>query len=377
MNILFISHEKYLNGASKSLLELIKCLQEKHDITVLSSYKDGKFMDKLKEMNVKILILPYYRWIERKNIYVRWILYKLRWNIWGNKRNKKSAHIIAQYVYKNNIDIIHSNSSVIDIGIRVKKIVPIKHIMHLREFGDLDFNMTPFISYNSLFKKMNEGTDKFICISKAIYKHYKLLQKEKKVIVYNGVSKSNLILKEKKYENIIHIIIAARISKEKGQDIAIKAIQILIKRKIKNIRLYLAGAGIIQIPRGCEKYIKHLGFVDNISEIRSDMDIEIVCSKAEAFGRVTIEAMLGGLVVVGSNSGGTSELIQDRITGLLFENGNPIDLANKIEYLINNRKDMYNIAKSGQQYAISKFYIERCADEIDKIYNELISISGN
>ena len=40
--------------------------------------------------------------------------------------------------------------------------------------------------------------------------------------------------------------------------------------------------------------------------------------------------MMGGIVVVGSNSGGTKELIKDKETGLLFECGNYIDLSEKL-----------------------------------------------
>lgn len=372
MKILFIAHEKDLNGASRSLLELIGCLQKEYDITVLSPYRKGLFIEKLKCLDIKILTLPYYKCIERKNIYLRWLLYKLRWIIWGNSTNKKTAKLVSKYICDNEIDIIHSNSSVVDIGIRVKKQTPVIHIMHLREFGNLDFNMFPFISYNKLFDRMNAGTDKFICVSKAICEHYSLLQAKKKVVIYNGVSQSNLLNKKRSYKNTINLIVAGRISKEKGQDVVIKAIQMLVDRNIKNIRLHLAGAGTISIPRGYEGYIECMGFIDEISKIRKNMDIEIVSSSAEAFGRVTVEAMLGGLVVIGSNSGGTPELIQAGKTGILFERGNPKDLADKIEFLIKNKKVMYNIAKAGQQYAMSNFYIERCSDEIKRLYDKLI-----
>lgn len=66
-------------------------------------------------------------------------------------------------------------------------------------------------------------------------------------------------------------------------------------------------------------------------EIRKNVDIEIVSSKQEAFGKITVEAMMGQIPVIGSNSGGTKELIKHNQNGLLFESGNADDLAKKIE----------------------------------------------
>ena len=79
MKILFIGHEKELNGASKSMLELIKSFQDRHEITILTQYNKGEFINALQELNVKILYKRYYRWIERRNYKVRWFLYKIRW----------------------------------------------------------------------------------------------------------------------------------------------------------------------------------------------------------------------------------------------------------------------------------------------------------
>jgi glycosyltransferase involved in cell wall biosynthesis len=57
----------------------------------------------------------------------------------------------------------------------------------------------------------------------------------------------------------------------------------------------------------------------------------------EAFGRVTVEAMQLGRPVIGARSGGTTELIRDGETGLLFEVANPTDLAHKIRQVYEDR----------------------------------------
>jgi glycosyltransferase involved in cell wall biosynthesis len=59
-----------------------------------------------------------------------------------------------------------------------------------------------------------------------------------------------------------------------------------------------------------------------------------MCSRCEAFGRVTVEAMKLGLAVVGSNTGGTLDIVQHDVNGLLYEAGDVQDLARKIAEII-------------------------------------------
>jgi glycosyltransferase involved in cell wall biosynthesis len=62
-------------------------------------------------------------------------------------------------------------------------------------------------------------------------------------------------------------------------------------------------------------------------------NVLLMCSHAEAFGRVTVEALKGGRPVIGSRSGGTLELITDGVDGLLFTPGDVDDLAGAIARL--------------------------------------------
>ncbi len=56
----------------------------------------------------------------------------------------------------------------------------------------------------------------------------------------------------------------------------------------------------------------------------------VMASKAETFGMVTVEAMAAGTPVLGSDRGGTPELLDQGKTGLLFRSQDVADLAQKI-----------------------------------------------
>jgi hypothetical protein len=88
-------------------------------------------------------------------------------------------------------------------------------------------------------------------------------------------------------------------------------------------------------------------------------DAVLVCSRMEAFGRVTVEAMLLNKPVIGTNTGGTMELIEEGRTGLTYEPGNAHQLANQIEKLIQDPVLRRTLAENGNKFANENFSKEK------------------
>ena len=368
--VLFVAHEKMINGASHSLLNIIDCLSDRCNFIVVTPYKDGPFVDELQKRNVDIYYAPFYRWVEFKD--KSFDEKKKKWKYY-NKINNKLAKKLSIILKNEKIDIIHSNTTVVDFGYKLSKIMKIPHIWHAREFGEKDFSMYPLCSYRKYFKIMSDN-NYIICVSNIVSEKFKNKIKDKYLkVIYNGVNKIN-INNDKKYNlsknSKLVCLQSGMINKTKGQDITIKAVDSLIKEGY-NIELLIAGSGDISdlgINKDDKKWLKILGQVNNLPEIRRNVDVEIVSSKSEAFGRVTIEAMMGSLAVIGSNSGATKELIKDKENGLLFNQGDYIDLASKLKLLYNDRKLLEKIGKSAYDYSKDYFLIDRCANEIYELY---------
>ncbi len=98
-------------------------------------------------------------------------------------------------------------------------------------------------------------------------------------------------------------------------------------------------------------------------------DCVLVCSKSEAFGRVTIEGMKSGRVVIASNTGAGSELIEDGKNGYLFSPEDAETLAQIVEQIYHSSA-IKAISQAGQEFANHHFSLERHAQEINKIINE-------
>jgi glycosyltransferase involved in cell wall biosynthesis len=94
----------------------------------------------------------------------------------------------------------------------------------------------------------------------------------------------------------------------------------------------------------------------------------------EPFGLVTVEAMGHGLPVIASRRGGLPEIVEDGVTGLLFEPGNAEDLAEKIKYLWENPKICREMGQAGRKKVIREYGEEVYFNRLMKVYETAIRI---
>ncbi|KAL6497049.1 hypothetical protein OROGR_028978 [Orobanche gracilis] len=80
----------------------------------------------------------------------------------------------------------------------------------------------------------------------------------------------------------------------------------------------------------------------------------------ETFGRVTIEAMAFGLPVLGTDSGGTKEIVKHNVTGLLHPLGRPGAkiLARNLEFLLRNPRARKQMGVKGRE-KVETMYLKK------------------
>lgn len=169
-----------------------------------------------------------------------------------------------------------------------------------------------------------------------------------------------------------------RINEAKGQHLLIKALQNI---KNRDVHIYFVGQemrrGYIDELKSLSRALKvedrvhFLGFLENPHHFYQACDVVVLASKRETFGLVLIEAMSVGTAVIGSNSGGVLEIIDDKESGLLFETGNFHSLGESIEHLIENRSLLIKIAQNGQIKCNEKFSNEKQILELINILKSL------
>ena len=368
-----VAHSVNYSGANRSFFSVIKGLSSEHHIEVIVNDKVGELIDKCNSIGIKTHYCKY-DWMYahyRKNIVKQVGRFLIDYYHYASSNIPEN--LIGE-LRKTKFDLVYSNTGTIDIGIRIAKKLNIPHCWHIREFGKEDFGFIQLVSNRRLNSYFNY-TDKVIVISKALEDKYKRIVNEKKLfVVYNGLETSEISYygDHNNDSDSYHILVTGVVSKGKGQAQAIRAINDLVKRGY-NIELFLAGAVdksfLEEVLSGIDSYeewLHVLGPVKDMYELRKKMNCELVCSVSEAFGRVTIEAMLHGLPVIGANSGCTRELITHKINGLLYQSGNIDDLELKIENLINDPSLGNRLKQNGRRFA-QDFTIERTVSGIEEI----------
>ncbi|OQQ74976.1 glycosyl transferase [Ligilactobacillus salivarius] len=371
IKILFCFHYSILNnGGVRSMVDIIENIIKKDGVTVYVVYPTRKetAIDYLEGLGVKTIYLPFYKLNKngRKGMW-KYIIKKIMSPFLFFK--------LRQIVKREKISIIYSNTIVIDYGFILSKMTKLPHIWHIREFGKEDHDIVLRGGEKALYRKLNESKG-IIYISKAIERKYSphirkgIFQK----VVYNDVSKA-FINKKSNFnidpDNSLKATIIGAIQEGKGQLVAVKAVEKANKLGAK-IELHICGEKTGSYYSEVNNYVKNHklsdqvyfdGFKTKMNEYRADMDIGIVASKSEAFGRVTVEGMLSNLAMIGADSAATSELITDNVTGLLYKNGDIDELAEKLVYLYKDRKKLKELAINGFDFA-KKFTEGNASDEI-------------
>lgn len=381
MKVLFITHVTDLGGANRSMLQLIKELKENYNIEPFVIYpklnQENKFNLKNELDKLEIESLRHRLSIFKKRG-KHGIIFKFSFII----LNTLIVSHLLWLLRNKHFDIVHSNTSVIDTGAYLSYFKKIPHIWHLREFGKKDFSLESCLG-NRYEKWIYSKCWKFIAISKAVKNEYKSIIPESKIsLIYNGILPPNHQYIANHSSSKIQFCIVGRIENNKNQLEALKACKLLKDEGYKNFHLTIIGPSDNVYSKSLIKYIDdnelnefvHMtGEIFNVSEVLSKMDVGLMLSNNEAFGRVTVEYMMHNLAVIASNTGANSELIANNETGLLYSPGNHIELKNKMKFIINNKKAMLNLAIKGKKEAIVRYNSKINTNCVYELYCEAMN----
>lgn len=119
------------------------------------------------------------------------------------------------------------------------------------------------------------------------------------------------------------------------------------------------------------------GHIENIEETLCDFGIGVLCSTKkykEGISNSILEYMGAGLIVIGTNIGGTPEIIDNEINGFLYEPENPESLYKKIKYILNNPEKMNIIKQNAYKTLNEKFSAEKNCQKLMEIYESVSKI---
>jgi glycosyltransferase involved in cell wall biosynthesis len=297
--------------------------------------------------------------------------------------NGQAEKFIAQIVAREGYDIIHSNVGVLNIGYHVARKRGLKHIYHLREYQDLDFGENIYPSHKAFNRGLRQAQNYNIAITKNIFNYFGCCDRNSEVI-YDGVlwqqSRSPILWNKQKY-----FLFVGRLSEGKGILEAISAFY-LVHEKYPGCKLMVAGSAesrsMMDEVQGLlsrlalTHVVKLLGPVGNVEELMQNASALLMTSKAEGLGRVTIEAMSQGCLVIGRNAMGTKEQFDNGVShcgreiGLRYNTRDELvqAMCHVVEYGTEFYKDMIQTA---QDTVYELYTIEQCYEALMNFYRKI------
>jgi len=376
MRIAFITHYgDYQYGSNLSLVGLLDGLKEKGIEPIVIYPKKGSLENELSRRNIRSHYLPYAWWVSQSP--------SIKNSVRNLRDNLKAVPHLLRFIRKNNCDLVYSNNTVISIGAMVASLTRLPHIWHLREYVNLDWELS-FDWGKTISTQFIRKARSLISVSNSIQSYYWGNHPSRSsYVIYNGCLYENQMrnlyesYKGKGVNNGKYkFAIIGYIHPKKGQHKAIQALA-QVAHNNNNIKLFVVGGGEKKFIKQCKNLASNLGidrrveftgYVNDPYRIYTEADAILMCSENEAMGRVTAEAMSACKPVIGRDSGGTSELIKHNENGLLYD-GDVDSLASSMEKLSDNPGWSRELGGNAWKFAINNFTIEKYSNDILKVLN--------
>lgn len=309
---------------------------------------------------------------------------------------KKKFHVIGdicRWLLQHKVDILHTHSYKPNLygrlaGILCKK-QELKIVAHYHNAYDDKWQRDDSLIYDQL---LEPWTDHFIACSPWVRRYVSEranLPIEKITTILNGVDAERYVVTQDpvsiKSELGIPrertaIGIVGRISEQKGQDNFLRAAQI-IQQTIPETVFLIIGTGdeknirsLNNLARevGIEQSVHFLGHSFEMPKIYRALDLLIVPSRWEGFGKILVEGMAAGKPIVATNVGPIPDVVVAGETARLVPPSSPEALAKEAIFLLTHLDCAKKMGRKGIDRA-KEFSWEQAGAQLDQLYTRAIS----
>jgi lipopolysaccharide heptosyltransferase II len=358
MNVLQLVPKLNVGGVEKGTVEIARALVlNGHKAVVVSG--GGPFEKKLAASGARHYTFP----VGKKNPFVMIYCY----------------FRLKQIIRKENIDIVHGRS-------RIPALIGYLAARRERRI----FITTAHGQYKRHLISRVMGWGKVVIVASetmARHMHENFgVVRDKMVMIPRGVDLNSFpfISPSKKEARPFRIGMICRFTPLKGHLDFLKAASYVL-RKVPELEVVLMGDRVSARPEYIKKLeltIRHLliGSIvkfkepdEGVPEVLKELNVLVSANREqEAFGRSIIEAQASGVAVVATRVGGVVENVEDGVTGLLCEPGNPSDMANAILRISADPELRMKIAKNARNNVEKLFSLKSMTEATLKTYEKIL-----
>jgi glycosyltransferase involved in cell wall biosynthesis len=389
-NVLYVHPSDELYGADRSLLRLVKSLNQSqyvpHVVVANDVPYEGLLTHELAKhhisyQKVKLGVLRrQYQNVPGMGLF----LY----------RTLVSAVQLARYCRQQRIDLVHSNSTAVIAGGMAARLARVPHIWHVRELITQPTWLNKFMANNLLL-----WADQVIAVSQPVHDHLLVTQprlSRKTAVIHNGIDPDPFLCPDEAevrkmrqawgaMDETVIVGMIGRISSWKGQEFLLEAVKYLMPLNT-DVRIVLVGGNIpgeawreaalrqLVLDLGLEYHVSIQEFRLDIPVVIAAFDVFVLPStRPDPFPTVVLEAMAAAKPVVATAHGGALEQVKDKETGFLVSPTDPADMATAVHKLIHTPQQRHVMGRAGRARLLQHFTTARYVQEIATIYEQVLA----
>jgi glycosyltransferase involved in cell wall biosynthesis len=254
------------------------------------------------------------------------------------------------------------------MGLGVNK----RDILHTRRYQSIDAWIAPLQSLrNEVLQRTRVPTERVHVIPLAVDSAHLGESIER------GAARAQFGLPEAGFS----IGIIGRLDPAKGQLLAIQSMP-CIREALGDVHLVLVGeasVGMESHAQEIQREIHNLGLTDAVhvhpflhkpGVFFDAVDLFLMATRSETFGMVTVEALMRGCPVAGTNSGGTPEILEQGAWGRLFEPGSQPEICRVVQEAFVHRDHDRERAQLFASLAAERYGVEQTCAAFERVLDE-------
>lgn len=375
--ILCIHQSAELYGSDRSFLDAVSGFIERGLNVIVCLSDTGPLIGELLDVGAQVKQIRLTK-IARNSLSIA--------GLWRMLKSVIIAHRdLVRLARENNIVGIYSNTIAVIDGAFVAKRLGLPHVWHVREIIEKPMVVGEF--FRLLVKRFSSA----VIVNSGETKRWLTNGGDWGLpvdVIWNGISvppeellNSNASTLAREHLGIPPgkqvVLLAGRINEWKGHWLLLDAVSSLTPQVRNNLIIVFAG----DVSRGKE-YLKSdlersvathgltdsvmfLGFVDDMSKVYPAADLSLVPSLyPEPFGRTAVESMSWKIPVIAANHGGLREIIDDGVSGWLFNPGDRNALASAISNALSDVKKLDEIRNSAYVRVNDFFSVKQYCERV-------------
>lgn len=367
--VLWFSHSSAVGGAEIGLHEAVTALRHRGIESTVVVPSEGPLVGRLRRANVPVLVHPYRWWMtlapsrkgRTKNLLALLDVRRIR--------------RLARLIESTGAGVVVTNTITIALPAIAARFAGVGNIWYVREYGRDDHSLEFDVGDRLAYRLIDRLSRAVIVNSRTLRAH----------LLDHGVTAAEAVAytvavpdgctQPPPSGETLQLVLVGTVKPGKGHEDAVRALSGAIARGTR-ARLTFVGPALDTFSEtvsrlagelGVEEHVRFTGFLEDPFVEIAAADVCLVCSRREAFGRATIEAMKCGRPVIGAASGATAELVQDEVTGLLYPVGDVDALCEAIVRLDGDRDLLVELGARAREWASDRFTEERYGRDLERV----------